>query len=252
MHLTAFRRLRFSNAWCEPRSIAGGIPRSGLRAGRLLSPRADVYPVRRYFMPSLNQHNMSRRGFCLCCMGATTLAATGGGLTPRQAFAKARNIVDLIRDDAAKVPIKIHKMRGNVSILEDAIPARNATAAVSRLVARLTSRSAAAFSRRRRSIIIAPTTTMMSPNRNSSLLPSMSLPRLDPAKAPSVPTTAKMRAHRQRTFLTRTWPAPIPQARRCRSRHGAEPRPQAKATAALPGWSRRRSVRAKPDKRSGS
>ena len=28
-------------------------------------------------MPSLNQHNMSRRGFCLCCMGATTLAATG-------------------------------------------------------------------------------------------------------------------------------------------------------------------------------
>jgi hypothetical protein len=51
-------------------------------------------------------------------MGATTLAATGGWLTPRQAFAKARNIVDLIRDDAAKAPIKIHKMRGNVSILE--------------------------------------------------------------------------------------------------------------------------------------
>ena len=69
-------------------------------------------------MPFLNQHNMSRRGFCLCCMGATTLAATGGWLTPRQAFAKARNIVDLIRDDAAKAPIKIHKLRGNVNILE--------------------------------------------------------------------------------------------------------------------------------------
>jgi len=39
-------------------------------------------------MPFLNQDNMSRRGFCLCCMGATTLAATGGWLTPTQAFAK--------------------------------------------------------------------------------------------------------------------------------------------------------------------
>ena len=39
-------------------------------------------------MPFLNQHNMSPRGFCLCCMGATTLATTGGWLTPTQAFAK--------------------------------------------------------------------------------------------------------------------------------------------------------------------
>ena len=69
-------------------------------------------------MPSLNQHIMSRRGFCLCCMAATTLAATGGWLTPRQAFAEARNIVDLIRDDAAKAPINVHKLRGKVSILE--------------------------------------------------------------------------------------------------------------------------------------
>jgi uncharacterized protein (DUF983 family) len=76
MHLRAFRRLRFSNAWCEPRSID--------------------------FMPSLNRHDMSRRGFCLCCVGATTLAATDCWLMPRQALAKARNIVDLIRDDAAK------------------------------------------------------------------------------------------------------------------------------------------------------
>lgn len=68
-------------------------------------------------MPSLDRHMMSRRGFCLCCMAATTLAA-GGWLTPRQAFAEARNIVDLIRDDAAKAPIKVHKLRGDVSILE--------------------------------------------------------------------------------------------------------------------------------------
>src|SRR5262249_5072897 len=70
------------------------------------------------FMASLSQHIMSRRGFCLCCVAATTVAASGGWLTPRQAFAKARNIVDLIRDDAAKAAIKIHKLRGNVSILE--------------------------------------------------------------------------------------------------------------------------------------
>jgi glyoxylase-like metal-dependent hydrolase (beta-lactamase superfamily II) len=69
-------------------------------------------------MAALNQHIMSRRGFCVCCMAATTVAATGGWLSPQQAFAEARNIVDLIRDDAAKAPIKVHKLRDNVSILE--------------------------------------------------------------------------------------------------------------------------------------
>lgn len=69
-------------------------------------------------MATLNQHIMSRRGFCLCCMAATTVAATGGWLSPRQAFAEARNIVDLIRDDAAKAAIKVHKLRDNISILE--------------------------------------------------------------------------------------------------------------------------------------
>jgi glyoxylase-like metal-dependent hydrolase (beta-lactamase superfamily II) len=65
-----------------------------------------------------NKHFMSRRGFCLCCVAATSVAATGGWLSPRQAFAEARGIVDLIRDDAAKAPIKVHKLRGDVSILE--------------------------------------------------------------------------------------------------------------------------------------
>jgi glyoxylase-like metal-dependent hydrolase (beta-lactamase superfamily II) len=51
-------------------------------------------------------------------MGAATFAATGGWLTPSQSYAEAGNIVDLIRDDAAKATIKVHKLRGNVSILE--------------------------------------------------------------------------------------------------------------------------------------
>jgi glyoxylase-like metal-dependent hydrolase (beta-lactamase superfamily II) len=51
-------------------------------------------------------------------MGAATFAATGGWLSPSRAYAEARNIVDLIRDDAAKAPIKVHKLRGDVSALE--------------------------------------------------------------------------------------------------------------------------------------
>ena len=39
-------------------------------------------------------------------------------LSPSQAWAEARNLVKLIRDDAAKASIKVHKLRGNVSILE--------------------------------------------------------------------------------------------------------------------------------------
>jgi glyoxylase-like metal-dependent hydrolase (beta-lactamase superfamily II) len=69
-------------------------------------------------MISRHQPIFSRRGFCLCCMAATTFAATGGWLTPGQAFAEARNIVDMIRDDAAKTAITVHRLRGNVSVLE--------------------------------------------------------------------------------------------------------------------------------------
>ncbi|RCW82334.1 MBL fold metallo-hydrolase [Phyllobacterium bourgognense] len=65
-----------------------------------------------------NNLKLSRRGFCLCCMAATTFAASGGWLTPRQVFAKAQGIVDMIRDEAAKAPIKVHKARGGVAILE--------------------------------------------------------------------------------------------------------------------------------------
>ena len=69
-------------------------------------------------MSTLYQHILSRRGFCLCCMGAATFTTTGGWLVPSQSYAEARNIVDLIRDDAAKATIKVHRLRGNVSILE--------------------------------------------------------------------------------------------------------------------------------------
>ncbi|MGJ4905618.1 MBL fold metallo-hydrolase [Bradyrhizobium sp. HKCCYLS2058] len=62
--------------------------------------------------------NHSRRTFCICCIAAAGAVAAGGWLTPSQAFAEARNIVDTIRDAAAHAPIKVHALRGDVSILE--------------------------------------------------------------------------------------------------------------------------------------
>jgi glyoxylase-like metal-dependent hydrolase (beta-lactamase superfamily II) len=65
-----------------------------------------------------HQYALSRRGFCICCAVATGYVTTGGWLSPSRAYAGARNVVDLIRDEAAKTPIKVHKLRGNVSLLE--------------------------------------------------------------------------------------------------------------------------------------
>lgn len=64
------------------------------------------------------QHSISRRGFCLCCIGGAASAAAGAWLTPRQAFAEARGIVSLIKDSAASAPIVTHKLRGNICALE--------------------------------------------------------------------------------------------------------------------------------------
>ncbi len=64
------------------------------------------------------QHSLTRRGFCLCCVGSATFAATGGWLTPGQVFAEARALVGLIRSEAATAQIKVHKLRDNVSVLE--------------------------------------------------------------------------------------------------------------------------------------
>ena len=64
------------------------------------------------------QRLMSRRRFCLCCVGGAAYTATGGWLTPREAFAEARGLVTLIKDSAAVSPIVTHKLRNNVSVLE--------------------------------------------------------------------------------------------------------------------------------------
>ena len=63
-------------------------------------------------------HAMTRRGFCLCCVASATFAGGGGWLTPRAAYAEAKNIVEMIRADAATAAIKVHRLRGGVSILE--------------------------------------------------------------------------------------------------------------------------------------
>lgn len=60
--------------------------------------------------------HFSRRGFCLCCVAA--VAGGQGGLTPREAFALAGNIVDGFRAEAAKADIKVHPVRGGLSVLE--------------------------------------------------------------------------------------------------------------------------------------
>ena len=54
---------------------------------------------------------LSRRHFCLCCMSGAAIAATGGWLTPRQAFAEARGLVTLIKDSAASSPVTAYKLR---------------------------------------------------------------------------------------------------------------------------------------------
>jgi glyoxylase-like metal-dependent hydrolase (beta-lactamase superfamily II) len=68
-------------------------------------------------MESARKHLLSRRGFCLCCVGGA-FAAAGGWLTPREAFAEARGLVSLIKDSAAASPIVTHKLRNNISVLE--------------------------------------------------------------------------------------------------------------------------------------
>ena len=61
---------------------------------------------------------LTRRGFCLCCIGAASFATTGGWMSPREAYAEARGLVSLIKDSAAKATIATHKLRGNITVLE--------------------------------------------------------------------------------------------------------------------------------------
>src|SRR5262245_27378030 len=67
-------------------------------------------------MTTIQAQAMSRRGFCLCCLAAGTFGAIAP--TPRQAFAEARNIVNMIRDAAAQASIGVHELRGGVHVLE--------------------------------------------------------------------------------------------------------------------------------------
>jgi glyoxylase-like metal-dependent hydrolase (beta-lactamase superfamily II) len=69
-------------------------------------------------MAYVHQPQLSRRGFCLCCLGSATFAASGAWLTPSEVFAQARNVVDSMRAAAANAPIKVHTLRGNVRMLE--------------------------------------------------------------------------------------------------------------------------------------
>ena len=64
----------------------------------------------------LQRSLLTRRGFCLCCIGGGFAAASW--LTPREAFAEARGLVSLIKDSAAASPVKTHKLRNSISVLE--------------------------------------------------------------------------------------------------------------------------------------
>src|ERR1700683_1384371 len=69
-------------------------------------------------MSLTHRQSISRRRFCLCCVGSAAYAATGEWLPPRQAFAEARGLVSLIKDSAAVSPIVTHKLRDDISVLE--------------------------------------------------------------------------------------------------------------------------------------
>ena len=69
-------------------------------------------------MTQMRQHGLSRRRFCLCCIAPPALASAGGWLTPRPAVAEVSGIVELIKTEAARTPITIHKLRGGVAVLE--------------------------------------------------------------------------------------------------------------------------------------
>jgi glyoxylase-like metal-dependent hydrolase (beta-lactamase superfamily II) len=61
---------------------------------------------------------LSRRGFCLCCVGAAASVGAAGWLRPHEAFAEARGIASLIKDSAAASPIVTYSLRNDISVLE--------------------------------------------------------------------------------------------------------------------------------------
>jgi glyoxylase-like metal-dependent hydrolase (beta-lactamase superfamily II) len=69
-------------------------------------------------MSSHSSRFLSRRGFCSCCAVAASPAVNRRWLLPAEAYAEARDIVDTIRDAAATAPLQLHKLRGNVTVIE--------------------------------------------------------------------------------------------------------------------------------------
>jgi len=61
-----------------------------------------------------NSPTLSRRNFCLCCAASLTTAY----VSPRQAFAAAKNIVDSLKESAAHAEINTYKLRNDVALLE--------------------------------------------------------------------------------------------------------------------------------------
>jgi len=75
----------------------------------VLEADSPVHPERR--------HRLSRRRFCLCCFSA--FAAAGAGWLPsRKARAELLGGVELIRYEVTRTPVAIHKLCGNVAVLE--------------------------------------------------------------------------------------------------------------------------------------
>lgn len=66
----------------------------------------------------VSAHRLFHRGFCLCCIGAETSAAGGTPLSPQQTFAKAKGIVDKMRDAAGETEIVTHNIHSGLAVLE--------------------------------------------------------------------------------------------------------------------------------------
>ncbi|MDA5641284.1 hypothetical protein [Agrobacterium sp. ST15.13.013] len=67
----------------------------------------------------MHASRFSHRGFCFYCVAPETSGASGGPmLTPAQAYAKARGIVNAMRDYAASSPVSRHTVRGGLTVLE--------------------------------------------------------------------------------------------------------------------------------------
>jgi glyoxylase-like metal-dependent hydrolase (beta-lactamase superfamily II) len=64
------------------------------------------------------QDLLSRHGFCVCGMTAGKHIATGSRPTPSQVFAEAHSLVQLIKSEAAKTPITIHRVGRDIAVLE--------------------------------------------------------------------------------------------------------------------------------------